>query len=147
MNKFYYLFLLFFHLNLSAQYDLSKSNLSGVVIESETKSPLEYATITVMSSIDNSVVDGSLTDVNGKFNIFLPRGKYNILVEYISYKTISLNNIEINGNIDLYNIELEVDYESLEEVEIIAENTTVDIRLDKKIYTVCLLYTSPSPRD
>jgi len=136
MNKFYYLFLLFFHLNLSAQYDLSKSNLSGVVIESETKSPLEYATITVMSSIDNSVVDGSLTDVNGKFNIFLPRGKYNILVEYISYKTISLNNIEINGNIDLYNIELEVDYESLEEVEIIAENTTVDIRLDKKIYTV-----------
>ena len=136
MNNFYYLFLLFFHLNLSAQYDLSKSNLSGIVIESETKNPLEYATITVMSTFDNSVVDGSLTDNNGKFNIFLPRGKYNVLVDYISYKKVNLNNIEINGDIDLYTIELEVDYESLEEVEVIAENTSVDIRLDKKIYTV-----------
>ena len=33
-------------------------------------------------------------------------------------------------------IKLEIDYESLDEVEIIAEETSVEIRLDKKIYTV-----------
>ena len=46
------------------------------------------------------------------------------------------DNLELNKNIDLGNIKLELDYESLGEIEIIAEETTVEVKLDKKIYTV-----------
>ena len=38
----------------------------------------------------------------------------------------------LNKNIDLGNIKLELDYESLGEIEIIAEETTVEVKLIKK---------------
>ena len=109
--------------------------LSGVVLESETKEELEYATVTVLSS-DNVVVTGGLTNSKGEFSITLKKGKYNLLVEYISYKNFEQQGLIISNNLNLNKIELDFNIESLDEIEIIAENTTVDIRLDKKIYTV-----------
>jgi outer membrane receptor protein involved in Fe transport len=109
--------------------------LTGVVLESETKEELEYATVTVLSS-DNVVVTGGLTNSKGKFSIPVKKGKYNLLVEYISYKNFVRQGLIISNNLNLNKIELDFDIESLDEIEIIAENTTVDIRLDKKIYTV-----------
>ena len=109
--------------------------LSGVVLESETKEELEYATVTVLSS-DNVVVTGGLTNSKGEFSITLKKGKYNLLVEYISYKNFEQQGLIISNNLNLNKIELDFNVESLDEIEIIAENTTVDIRLDKKIYTV-----------
>jgi hypothetical protein len=106
------------------------------VLESENKEPLEYATITLLSINDNSVVTGGLTDSNGNYSIAVKKGNYNLLIEYISYKNYLLKDLNISENIELNNFELVLDIESLDEIEIIAENTTVDIRLDKKIYTV-----------
>ena len=46
-----------------------------------------------------------------------------------------MNEVELDNNLDPGKIKPELDYMSLGEVEIIAEETTVEIRLDKK-YTV-----------
>jgi hypothetical protein len=118
-----------------SQGDSQEFTLTGVILESETKQELEYATVTVLSS-DNIVVTGGLTNSKGEFSIPLKKGEYNLLVEYISYKNFEQLGLIISNNLNLNKIELDLDIESLDEIEIIAENTTVDIRLDKKIYTV-----------
>ncbi len=108
----------------------------GKIIDSESGNALEYATITVLNTNENSVVTGGITDSNGFFNIPTEKGNYNILIEYISFKNYTVENLNVNENKDLGVISLIIDVESLDAVEIIAEETTVEIKLDKKIYTV-----------
>lgn len=110
--------------------------ITGKVIDKDTKAPLEYATITFFSKKENKIVDGCVTDVNGEFSIKVSKDLYNITIEYISYKKITLSNKKIDSNVNLGTISLEIDYASLGEVEIIAEKTTVEIKLDKKIYNI-----------
>ncbi|MBT8395150.1 MAG: TonB-dependent receptor, partial [Bacteroidia bacterium] len=115
---------------------IRKRTISGQVIDKENGYPLEYATISFWSVKENTLVDGCITDQSGKFEIKLRDDTYNIIIEYISYKTYRINNKKIDTNLDLGVIALDVDFQSLGEVEIIAERTTVEIKLDKKIYNV-----------
>lgn len=110
--------------------------ITGKVIDKDTKAPLEYATVTFFSKKENKIVDGCVTDINGEFSIKVSKDLYNITIEYISYKKITISNKKIDSNVNLGTISLEIDYASLGEVEIIAEKTTVEIKLDKKIYNI-----------
>ncbi|MHB1148059.1 MAG: TonB-dependent receptor [Lutibacter sp.] len=114
---------------------LEKITITGKVIDKDTKQPLEYATI-VIKSLDGKIITGGITDVKGEFNIQVAKGVYDISIEFISFKTKTFKSKEISGNTDLGTIILEVDAQTLNEVEIIAEKSTVEIRLDKKIYNV-----------
>ena len=128
-----------FNLNYSQYYNYSQPKefiISGIVSSLDNDELLEYATITLLNTENNDVITGGISDNFGKFSISTKPGKYNILIEYISFKNLTLNGVEINNNLDLGKLKLEIDYESLGEVEIIAEETTVEVKLDKKIYTV-----------
>ena len=111
-------------------------NVFGKIIDAEGSEPLEYATVTILNPVDNDVVTGGITDKNGVFNIPTSKGEYNILIEYISFKNYTVYKLNVSENKDLGVISLIIDIESLDAVEIIAEETTVEIKLDKKIYTV-----------
>ena len=137
--------ILFLNIFFTTIYLFSQSNnynqtkefiISGVISSLESEELLEYATITLLDPNDNNVITGGITDNLGRFSIPAQSGKYNILIEYISFKNLNLNNVDLNEDLNLGKIKLELDYESLGEVEIIAEETSVEIRLDKKIYTV-----------
>ena len=109
--------------------------VSGKIIDNATKEPLEYATI-VFTSLKSNKITGGLTNNMGEFAIEVKRGRYNISIEFISFKTYTIENIMINQDVNLGTILLEEDSETLGEVSIIAEKTTVEIKLDKKIYNV-----------
>lgn len=144
MNKLFLtiLFIGLFVNTLVAQQGPAPSNaqrdvkVTGKVIDKETKEPLEYATIAFFSKRQNKVVTGGITDVNGSFNIPVPMGMYDVSIEYISFKTITLNSRRLTSDTNLGSFEMEVDAQALEAVEVIAERTTVELRLDKKIYNV-----------
>ncbi|WP_303317757.1 TonB-dependent receptor [Flavivirga abyssicola] len=110
--------------------------ITGKVLDKETKEPLEYATVSFFNKQKNKIVAGGITDINGAFSIPVPKGVYNISIEYISFITQTITNKKIISDINLGTFLLEIDLESLDEVEIIAERTTVEIKLDKKIYNV-----------
>ena len=121
----------------SYSYNENKEFLvSGKITNSENSEPLEYATITILDLKDNNVVTGGLSDETGNFKISTKKGIYNVLIEYMSFKNKTLENINVYNDLSLGEVQLELNYESLGEVEIIAEETSVEIRLDKKIYTV-----------
>ncbi|MEX6625346.1 TonB-dependent receptor domain-containing protein [Tenacibaculum salmonis] len=115
--------------------NIPKITLSGKVVESNTKQPLEYATL-VLTHTRSKRVSGGITDTKGNFSIEVPKGEYSIKVEFIGFKTKNSSNKRLTENTNLGIITLSEDAEKLNEVEIIAEKSTVEIRLDKKIYNV-----------
>ena len=141
MNRLFItsLFILVFKLNFSQSYNYNQPKeyiISGVISSLDNDELLEYATITLLNPQDKSVITGGISDNLGKFSIPVKVGTYDVLIEFISFKKLTLDKVELNNNIDLGKIRLELDYEALGEVEIIAEETTVEVKLDKKIYTV-----------
>ncbi|GAA4231833.1 outer membrane beta-barrel family protein [Postechiella marina] len=137
MHKIILFILVFSISNLQAQRPIKKEvRISGKIIDKETQQPLEYATIAFFNKRTNKVVTGGITDTKGMFNIPVDTGLYDITLEYISFKTITIPNKKITKSENIGSFSLEIDLESLGEIEIIAEKTTVEVRLDKKIYNV-----------
>jgi outer membrane receptor protein involved in Fe transport len=110
--------------------------VTGTVLDKDVNQPLEYATIVFFSKKENKIITGGITDASGNFSITVPSGTYDVSVEYISYKTKSIPNKVLTKDTDLGILGIAIDVESLGEVEVIAERTTVEIKLDKKIYNV-----------
>ncbi|MBT8181016.1 MAG: TonB-dependent receptor, partial [Eudoraea sp.] len=126
---------LFNHLSVHSQRP-DPIKISGKVIDSETGEPLEYATLILQSIRNPERVTGGLTDAKGEFIVEALPGQYNIRIEYISYKTYEFKDQNLRESTDLGTIELQIDAEQLEEVEVLGERTTIELRLDKKIYNV-----------
>ena len=111
-------------------------SVTGTVLDEDTNEPLEYATL-VLQSIDNpDKVTGGITDAQGKFDVETTPGNYKISVEFISFRSFTIEQRNLSGDTDLGTIKLAVDVEQLNEVEVVGEKTTVEVRLDKKIYNI-----------
>ncbi len=110
--------------------------VTGKVIEKGSGDPLEYATLVLQSVRNPQEVTGGITNLDGVFEVEAPAGMYNISVEFISYKTFRKEKQLLRSDTDLGTITLSIDVEQLAEVDVIAERTTVELRLDKKIYNV-----------
>jgi hypothetical protein len=110
-------------------------SITGKVIDAKSNQPLEYATI-VLKNTDTQKISGGITDMEGKFDIKTPTGNYEISVEFISFNSKKYPKQNITSDLDLGTIKLSENSKSLNEVVIIAEKTTVDIRLDKKVFNI-----------
>jgi hypothetical protein len=110
--------------------------VTGKVIDAETSEPLEFATLVLESTDDPNIVTGGITNQQGEFSVDAPSGNYNIRVEFISYRPYTLNNQSLTKDRNLGTIELTVDVAELDAVEIVGEKTTVEVRLDKKVYNL-----------
>ena len=130
----YTLFSLAFFFVLTA-FSQKPITISGKVIDALSKQPLEYATI-VIKNTETQKISGGITDAKGIFSVKTPAGFYEISVEFISFKSKKYPKQNITKDLDLGTITLSEDSKSLDEVVIIAEKTTVDIRLDKKVFNI-----------
>ncbi len=110
--------------------------ITAKVLDRNTNKPLEYATLVLQSLRNPDKVTGGISNAQGNFEVEVSPGKYNVRIEYISYKTQELKNQIFNTPQDLGIIKLGVDVAQLNEVEVTAERTTVELRLDKKVYNV-----------
>lgn len=117
-------------------YAQKEVKISGKVLDKETNQPLEYATVSFFNKSLNKIETGGITDIEGNFSIPVNTGIYDISIEYISFKTITISDKNVSKSENIGTFSLELDTEALEAVEIIAEKTTVEVRLDKKIYNV-----------
>ncbi|WP_417854714.1 TonB-dependent receptor domain-containing protein [Xanthomarina gelatinilytica] len=135
MNKILFSFLFTFlsFATMQAQKDVT---ITGKVIDKTTGQPLEYATVAFFSKAENRIITGGITNEAGNFSIPVPSGTYDISIEFISFKKQTIPDQKLSTDKNLGTLSLEADTEALDEIEIIAEKTTVEIKLDKKIYNV-----------
>ena len=112
--------------------------IKGKVIDTETDGPLEYATISLFHSQDSTLVTGVITDDKGHFSLKCKPGKYYIIVQFMGYKDKTINvNIKDNKTVvSLGNIYMDTDAALLDEVEIVAEKSTMSMTLDKRVFNV-----------
>jgi len=121
------------------QSDISTS-ITGTVFDKSTRQPLDYATVSVMHKESGKLITGSLTDSEGKFTIYnVPFGRYKIVVNYISYENVSIDNVTINiekQSVSLGTIYLSPSVLSLAEVTVVSDKPVIENRIGKIIYNV-----------
>lgn len=110
--------------------------ITGIVSDQLTGQPLEFATVTLQHFRRTEMVFGGLTDEKGYFEIEMPAGKYNITFEYLSYGSRVISEKELKSTQDLGTITLSPDEQLLDELTIRAERTTVEMKLDKRVYNL-----------
>ncbi len=130
------LFSLLFTSLIFAQEPNKTVKVSGKVLDKVTNQPLEYTTITFIEVGNPSAVSGGITDAKGEFNFDIKTGVYNIKIEFISFKPVEIQNRTIENALNLGTFSLVEDATMLQAVEIRREESTVDIKLDKKVYNV-----------
>lgn len=139
MKKVYILALICFSYSLFGQRpdgNIPKLKLTGMVIDQETQQTLEYATISLQNPKNPNRLQGGITGIDGKFNIEVFPGTYDISIEYIGFESFSKRGVVIKDNMDIGTVGLLIASTALEGVEVMAEKTEVEIRLDKRIYNV-----------
>ncbi|HKJ06444.1 MAG TPA: TonB-dependent receptor, partial [Flavobacteriaceae bacterium] len=117
---------------------LKTGEISGRVIDQVTKQPLPYVTI-IVKSVANSITTGGITDDNGEFNIEkITLGEATIDFQFIGYKPVSkkLNFTRANSKLNLGTINLVEEASQLDEVEVVAETSTVTQKIDRKVINV-----------
>ncbi|WP_310557144.1 outer membrane beta-barrel family protein [Flavobacterium sp.] len=136
MKKLLLIFALCFANLFFAQETPKSISISGKVIEKKSKIPLEFATITFLNSSDNKVITGAITDNKGNFIVNVIPGKYTVKIEFIGLKNESIENLDLQNNQILPTIYLEENATELEAVEIKVEKSTIEHKLDKKVFNV-----------
>uniref|UniRef100_UPI00404AA798 outer membrane beta-barrel protein n=2 Tax=Gelidibacter sp. TaxID=2018083 RepID=UPI00404AA798 len=113
-------------------------SVSGTVIDAGLNEPLPYVNV-VIKNAANETVTGGITSENGTFTINkIPEGKISVIIQYIGYKTIT-KTVDLGNpsyDVNLGNILLEEDFASLDEVTVVAEVSTIQQKVDRKVITV-----------
>jgi len=123
---------------------LDDGKVSGIVFDYDSKHTIEYANIVLLSPNDSSLINGTITDENGIFNLSgIKPGKYFIDVRFIGYKNENFD-IEITeGNkvIDLGEIFIKPSALELNDVVVKGERSPVSYQIDKKVIDVDKIQT------
>ncbi|MES2865076.1 MAG: TonB-dependent receptor [Bacteroidota bacterium] len=131
-----FLAVLFVSASAFSQTSLKKVIVTGKIIDKETSVPVEFAVVTFSKSETKQVVTGGSADANGNFSIEINSGNYDIKFEFPGYKNQEKLNQNISEDANLGNILLETETNQIETIVIRSEKTTVDIKMDKKVYNV-----------
>lgn len=141
LNTFFILAtsLLYTFLGASTEDPAGRGLISGVVIEGENNTPLDFATISVLKAVDSSVINGGISELDGTFKIEVPYGIYFVKVEFLSYQEVVVENVEVDARlkkVDLGEIRLVPDAKVLDEIEVVAEKSEMQFSLDKRVFNV-----------
>ncbi len=96
-------------------------------------SPLPSATVMLLNASDSSLVNFSVTDVNGYFTLKnISKGDYLFKVSFMGFRTHTqkITTPEVAGIIDLGTIKMEAALKELDAIEIAAERAPVTVKRD-----------------
>ena len=116
-----------------------KGLVKGKVIDAQTNTALSYASIRVFKNADNSLVSGAITDEKGLFSVETPMGQFYAIIDFMGYKALKMPNFSIlkeQSNYDMGTVKLASGANTLDEVVVQAEKSTMELSLDKKIFNV-----------
>ena len=113
------------------------ATIKGVVVDKAHKEPIGYAAIVIKNGAGNQTISGGISNERGKFEIKkIPYGEILMEAQFIGFKTIE-RELSVNSKIiDIGTIVLEEEAQVLESVEIIAERSTIEQRIDRKVINV-----------
>ena len=110
--------------------------LNGKVTDKSNGLPISYASIVVKDN--GKVATGAITDDSGLFEIKgLEAKTYTIEVQYMGFKTFTTTaNLTGQRTVSLGTVTLQEEANQLNEVTVIAERSTIEQKIDRKVINV-----------
>ncbi|GIQ61163.1 TonB-dependent receptor [Flavobacterium collinsii] len=132
MKQLFLLIILF--LGFEGMTQTNEFTLKGKVVDSKTKQSLPYVTVILQSSNQDKRTVSS--DKNGMYVFKSPPGNYQLRIEFMSYKPSVVNTFSLQKDLVLKDVLLEEEINQLNEVNVVAEKSAVELKLDKKVFNV-----------
>ena len=88
------------------------------------------------SSSDGVPVTGTITDASGSFTLELADGQYTVIVSFMGYSEQKREVTLAGKPVNLGRIQLKEDTQVLQDVEVVAQGSSMRFELDKKVFTV-----------
>jgi len=122
---------------------MPKLKLIGQITDGTSGQGLEFATISVYSKRDSTLVGGGMTGADGTFSVNVKPGPMYAVLDFISYESKTID-VQIDRDaiksgkreINLGSIQLLLNSTQLDEVEIRAERSETQFSLDRKVFNV-----------
>lgn len=111
--------------------------INGIVIDQSLNQPIPYATVTIKSN--QVVIQGSITKEDGSFQLSnIGQGTYTLEVQFIGYQTYhkTFDITAKNPKVDIGTISLAENITELEGVDVVAERSTIEQKIDRKVINV-----------
>ena len=151
MKNFFLMLLVVSSTILSAQpnsnSEIKNGSITGRVLDAQLNAPLPYVNI-IVKDANEKVITGGITADDGTFEIRkIPEGIITVEVTYIGYKTIIKQETigKGNYNINLGDLRLEEDAANLDEVTVVAETSTIQQKIDRRVINVGKDLTTAGP--
>ena len=130
MSRILILCFLFLWSFLNAQNDIK-----GKIIDRMNGEAIEYATVTLHSPIDSSLLDGLVTDEKGVFEFKkINNPSVYLSVQFMGYETYYSEVIEPKSNFDFGIVSIGISSATLAEIEVSGKAMTSMHKLDKQVY-------------
>lgn len=128
--------------------EMKGGTIKGIVMDNALDIAVEYATVSIYNMADSSLIDGTITNEKGAFELTkLKPGKYYVEISFIGYNKAAVRNIPIDKDhnlADLKVVNLRQSSEALNEVVITSERVPVQYQIDKKVIPVSRQITAAS---
>jgi ferric enterobactin receptor len=126
---------------------VANHSISGNVIDNSTKTPLQYATVSLIDKVTGKAVNGTIADEAGSFSIVrISHGSYKITVSFLGYEEITVDSILFDRGdsraLNLGNIFLSPSTHTLESVTVVGDKPIIENKIDKVVYNVANDVTS-----
>ncbi|MGC4021643.1 MAG: TonB-dependent receptor [Cyclobacteriaceae bacterium] len=112
-----------------------KNSVTGLVIDSLTKKPVEFAVVAVLDPATNKPINGASCDENGKFLIEkVSKGNCILAISFVGYSTKKINITVQSNETNIGTITISPSTKMLREVVVEGEKTLVEEKVDRMIY-------------
>ena len=135
MKRFYTAILMSFVVSYVT--NAQKFTVSGIVKEKENKQGLSFTTVSAYQLPDSVLIDGTLSDDNGKYELSLSPGKYFVEADYVGFTPLRSADFEVkNEDVILADLLLTANTQNLDELTVRAEKSSMELSLDKRVFNV-----------
>ena len=114
--------------------------MQGLVLDSATNKPVEFATVSVFDIKDSTLITGGTTDLEGKFNVEGVEAKpYYLKISFIGFQDLYVAPIRPDMSTFVCafgTLKLSVKAGALNEVDIHGEKRLMQVSIDKKVFNV-----------
>ena len=114
------------------------AKISGIIIDSTTNKPVEFASIALIDPASNRPVDGTVCDEKGQFTLSkVPAGTFRLLVSFVGYKNKAIPSVTIDGrrqDLNLGKIFVSPEVRTLNEVTVTGQAALVEEKVDRIVY-------------
>ena len=127
--------------------DILDGQVTGKVTDDSLDEPLPYVNIIIKNAAGETVT-GGITDDEGNFKVDkIPEGSYTVTVQFIGFKSEDRAITIARGSrkIDLGEIRLQEEATGLDEVTVVAEVSTIQQKVDRKVINVGKDLTTSGP--